>query len=583
MRRRKKPSAQQREWRRVDLHLHTPASGDYMEPTVAYVDILRQAHARGLDMIAFTDHNTVAGYAAMQRELAHLEMLEQLQRLVPGERALLDEYRELLEQVLVLPGFEFTATFGFHILGIFSPETPLRNLEHVLLSLNVPSDQLDKGSSTVGATADVLQAYRLINGAGGLAIASHANSSNGVAMRSSGYGGQTRIAYTQDPSLHALEVTDFDVRTERTTARFFNGSKPEYPRRMHCIQGSDAHRLFRDADNSKHLGVGDRVTEVLLEEVSFEALKKLFLGTDFSQTRPYHGVGPGVDFLQSARTEGSSIVQEFHDKVSERGGFLNAIICDVGALANTNGGVIYLGVSRDPREKPVGIQQPEKMIEALHREIGRRITPELVCTLDTLMSQGKQVVRIAVPRAGDPPYAIDEHLIYVRDEAETSLAVRDEVVQLVLRQREAVAPPVAVPAAVASLSADQADAQPVVGSPEPVKAPGTGVEVLETEERDGIKYHVMRDLRNGNVVKNVTRSSARRLWHYAVTSCESDPQLERSQVVWQGDLGLVKKTTKGESARYDLCQRTPHGLRIYYGVNEDGIRGAWKQVVGVEE
>ena len=31
--------------------------------------------------------------------------------------------------------------------------------------------------------------------------------------------------------------------------------------------------------------------------------------------------------------------------------------------------------------------------------------------------------------------------------------------------------------------------------------PGTGVEVLETEERDGIKYHVMRDLRNGNVVK----------------------------------------------------------------------------------
>ena len=63
--------------------------------------------------------------------------------------------------------------------------------------------------------------------------------------------------------------------------------------------------------------------------------------------------------------------------------------------------------------------------------------------------------------------------------AETSLAVRDEVVQLVLRQREAVAPPVAVPTSVASLTADQADAQPVVGNPEPVKAPGTGVEVLD--------------------------------------------------------------------------------------------------------
>jgi hypothetical protein len=255
----------------------------------------------------------------------------------------------------------------------------------------------------------------------------------------------------------------------------------------------------------------------------------------------------------------------------------------VGALANTNGGVIYLGVSRDPREKPIGIQQPEKLIEAMQRDIGRRITPKLECTLDTLLSQGKQVVRISVPRAGDPPYAIDENLIYVRDEAETSLAVRDEIVQLVLRQREAVAAPTAQAAAAPALSADPPGVPVVVGSPEPVKAPGTGVEVLETEERDGIKYHVMRDLRNGNVVKNVTRSSARRLWHYAVTSCESDPQLERSQVVWQGELGLVKKTTKGESARYDLCQRTPQGLRIYYGVNEDGIRGAWKQVVGLEE
>ena len=32
--------------------------------------------------------------------------------------------------VLVLPGFEFTATFGFHILGIFAPDTPVRQIEH---------------------------------------------------------------------------------------------------------------------------------------------------------------------------------------------------------------------------------------------------------------------------------------------------------------------------------------------------------------------------------------------------------------------------------------------------------------------
>ena len=59
------------------------------------------------------------------------------------------------------------------------------------------------------------------------------------------FGGQTRIAYTQDPNLHVLEVTDLEKRGRYTTRRFFDGSKPEYPRSMRCIQGSDAHRLER--------------------------------------------------------------------------------------------------------------------------------------------------------------------------------------------------------------------------------------------------------------------------------------------------------------------------------------------------
>ena len=76
-------------------------------------------------------------------------------------------------------------------------------MEHLLLDLNVPSDKVDVGSGEVGTTSDVLTAYRLINEAGGLAIAAHANSSHGVAMPGFQVGGQTRIAYTQDENLHA--------------------------------------------------------------------------------------------------------------------------------------------------------------------------------------------------------------------------------------------------------------------------------------------------------------------------------------------------------------------------------------------
>ena len=100
-----------------------------------------------------------------------------------------------------------------------------------------------KRQTEVGATTDVLTIYRIVRQAGGLVIAAHANSTHGVAMRDFPFGGQTKIAYTQDLNLHALEVTDLESRSTRATSRFFNGSKPEYPRRMRCIQGSDAHRV----------------------------------------------------------------------------------------------------------------------------------------------------------------------------------------------------------------------------------------------------------------------------------------------------------------------------------------------------
>jgi hypothetical protein len=202
---------------RIDLHLHTAGSADYLDPAVSPLDILRKAESCGLDIIAFTDHNTVAGVRTLRSEINELELLERLNRIQPEEKWRLEEYRHLLSKILLLPGFELTATLGFHILGIFPPETTLRELEHTLLSLRVPPEMLDKGSTHVGATVDVLTAYRIINEAGGLAIAAHANSSNGVAMQGFDFGGQTKIAYTQDPHLHALEVTDLESKRRRST------------------------------------------------------------------------------------------------------------------------------------------------------------------------------------------------------------------------------------------------------------------------------------------------------------------------------------------------------------------------------
>ena len=129
----------------MDLHIHTPASSDYQEDNINYLDILQTAEARGVDIIALTDHNTVAGYQMMMKEISDLELLEKLNRIQPGEKWRLDEYSRLRNKLLILPGFEFTATLGFHILGIFSPDTNMRELEHLLLELRIPADRLDEG------------------------------------------------------------------------------------------------------------------------------------------------------------------------------------------------------------------------------------------------------------------------------------------------------------------------------------------------------------------------------------------------------------------------------------------------------
>ena len=560
-------------WYRADLHLHTPASSDYLEPDVSYLDILQKAESRGLDIIALTDHNTIAGIRRLRKEIEELELLEQLNRIRSDERQRLDEFRRLLDNILLLPGFELTATLGFHILGIFPPQTTLRELEHILLNLRVPPHKLDAGVTEVGATVDVLTAYRIINEAGGLAIAAHANSSHGVAMQGFNFGGQTKIAYTQDVNLHALEVTDLESKRRRTTANFFNGSKPEYPRRMHCIQGSDAHRLHRDPHDLNRLGIGDRITEINLPEPSFAALKELFLSSDFSRTRPFRAAQAPFDHVQAARKQGTNIVQSFHDSLSRRGGHLHAILADICAFANTNGGTIFVGLSEDSKDLVAGIRKPQESINLIRSEVEKKITPPLDIEIDEQQTQGKKVLQISVSVGQDPPYAIDDYKIYVRDETDTNLAVRDEIVALVKRNLKSAVE--TEPTTVDSLPNEPGTE---VAEDDNLLQPKTGVEVVLCETRKGKQFYSLRDLRNGNVVHNVTRKSARKLWQYALTEHENNAP-EPNKIEWYGDIGFWKKYKRGGQTRYDLVQRGPdQNVHIYYGVTEDGIHGPWQKL-----
>ncbi|PJF45962.1 MAG: hypothetical protein CUN48_16225, partial [Candidatus Thermofonsia Clade 3 bacterium] len=184
-------------------------------------------------------------------------------------------------------------------------------------------------------------------------------------------------------------------------------------------------------------------------------------------------------------------------------------------------------------------------------------------------------------------YALDDNKFYVRDEAETSLAVRDEIVALV-REGLGFEPeqeePVASPAKAASAKpAEKEGRQPqrerkngaTVRSPASLPAaqvngaqtppqqtptpgedttfylPQVGVEIVESEERNGHRCYTIRDLRNGHVIKNVTRKGARKLWSYAIQQVEDKP-VDPSRIEWRGNLGFIRMERRAGKARYDL-------------------------------
>ena len=122
-----------------------------------------------------------------------------------------------------------------------------------------------------------------------------------------------------------------------------------------------------------------------------------------------------------------------------------------------------------------------------------------------------------------------------------------------------------------------------IGAPAPaaeptVVPPRTGVEIVSSDVRKGVRYYSVRDLRNMRVVHNVTLASARRLWQYAIEEAEKNPCNPR-QVQWVGDIGIWKAYKRGGKSRQDLVQRVGDKLFVYYGVTEDGIHGPWRKLV----
>ncbi|MGB3346645.1 MAG: AAA family ATPase [Candidatus Humimicrobiia bacterium] len=242
-------------YRKIDLHIHTPASKCFDDRSVSPEDIVKEALNKGLDAIAITDHNT-------------------------GEWV--DKIRKASKNKLVIfPGVEISATGGrigtIHVIGIFAQSKTTKDIENLLGDLEIKADKYGKEDAFTDKTPN--QVINKIYDHEGMAIIAHADSKQGVM---GGMRGNPRIKIVQNPNLFAVEATDFHnlnkKRRKKRVVDLLDGSRPEYIK-LAVYQASDNPSSTTSGKHSLE-GIGSRYTYFKLDEISFEGLRQCFCDPD---------------------------------------------------------------------------------------------------------------------------------------------------------------------------------------------------------------------------------------------------------------------------------------------------------------
>jgi hypothetical protein len=234
-------------WQTVDLHVHTPASHDYVGPDLSPEEFLAVAKNNGIDAIAVTDHNT-------------------------GEW--IDKLKAIADQVgvLVLPGVELTVTGGkygsVHLLAVFDTSASTKTIENLLAKVGLTEAEYGKAEAVSPKSPE--EAVQVIASVGGLPLLAHADSTKGVLHDMAG---QPRNRVMNRPELVGVEVKDVE-----RYRKMLDGTDPNYRRPLAVFRSSDNPSANDDGHDAQ--GIGSRFTRFKVDGLSLESLRQCFSDPD---------------------------------------------------------------------------------------------------------------------------------------------------------------------------------------------------------------------------------------------------------------------------------------------------------------
>ena len=255
-------------YKKMDLHVHTPASHDFKNKEITPEQIVQHCQSVGLDAIAITDHNTG-------------EYIDKIKEAAKGK-------------VIIFPGVEISCVggqSGIHIIGIFDVDKTTRDIEAILAKLDIEPERYGKEDAiTQKSVNDVIN---IISERGGIAVAAHCQSSKGVLREMQGL---QRTEIMNNPNLLAVEASlesDFlneeKAKNKKRTIDILNGEDINYKRKLAVYIASDSRKDRIEGHCIE--GIGDKFTYFKTDnEITLESLRQCFIDRDVRIKQMYEEV-----------------------------------------------------------------------------------------------------------------------------------------------------------------------------------------------------------------------------------------------------------------------------------------------------
>lgn len=227
-------------FRKIDLHVHTPASNCFPDKNVSPDDLVDAALSRGLHAIAITDHHTG-------------EWIDRVKQAAKDK------------ELVAFPGVEITASEGCHIVALMDPRKGTKDIDDLLSALDIMPDQRGRADTVCKHSAfDIVET---ITARDGLAILAHVDGPRG-------------ILECLKPGPLKLLVDGAPYVAMETSSGTLPPSLAQdggFVRRPPCYQASDNPD---PNDPKKHAcnGIGARYSHFKLDEtITLESLRQCFV------------------------------------------------------------------------------------------------------------------------------------------------------------------------------------------------------------------------------------------------------------------------------------------------------------------